>query len=663
MLRFDQFLCSEPSFANAREWLVTNGTGSYAAGTVSGILTRRYHGLLIAALNPPLNRTLLVNKLDVSVTYLKQDISLASNQWSVNKKDCDSLNYLQRFELNHSIPTWQYAFADALLEQRIWMEPGQDTTYVQFAFTRGSAPLALTIHVSVSCRDHHENIATGELTFDVKNISNGIEFAAEKQQAYVLSDTATAVTVGAWMQDYFHAIEDFRGLSPEDAQFRAATFDVVLEPGQMTSIIASRNANTDLDTRAALQRRRDYEQDLLQLANAQTATDTIRQLVLAADQFIAARPTKTNPDGKTIIAGFPWFADWGRDTMISLPGLTLSTGRYDVAQNILQTYAQFVDKGMLPNRFPEAGEAPEYNTVDATLWYFHAIYLYHEHTSDDQLLKALYPTLASIIDWHQRGTRYGIRVDPEDGLLFAGELGSQLTWMDVKIKDWVVTPRQGKAVEVNALWLNALSVMQYICNRLGLDATLYNELYTHAAKNFKRFWNPATGYCFDVIDTDTGDDPSLRPNQLIALALPNCPLSQAQQELILLHCTQQLYTTAGIRTLAPDEKDYIGNYGGDRVQRDSAYHQGTVWAWLVGPFIDATLNVTDDTSLTMSYLEPLLEGLLTARCIGTIAEIFEGNAPHQPRGAFAQAWSVAELLRTWQRLNQRGIMSSEVTHQ
>lgn len=656
MLSFDHSLCSDPAFATTREWLVTNGTGSYAAGTVAGNLARRYHGLLIAALSPPLNRTLLAAKLDATARYLDANYTLYCNQWSATKLELEGLRYLQAFALENSIPTWRYAFSDALLEKRIWMEPGDDTTYVQFCLTRGSGPVELMLDASVNYRDHHEHITTGEVMLDVENTSDGIMFEAETQRAYLRSRNAEAVTVAAWMQDYYHAIEDFRGLEPTDAQFRAATFRAILEPGATASIIISLNPSASLDDEAALQRRRNYDHALLEQAGVLEATDTEQRLVLAADQFIASRPTTTFPDGKTIIAGFPWFADWGRDTMISLPGLTLSTQRYDIARQILLTYAQFVDQGMLPNRFPEAGEAPEYNTVDATLWYFRAIQLYHQHTADDDLLRSLYPTLESIIDWHQRGTRFGIQLDTDDGLLYAGEHGTQLTWMDVKIKDWVVTPRQGKAIEVNALWLNALYTMRYINAQLGQETTPYDEAIALTASSFRRFWNPTTGYCFDVIDSPTGNDPTLRPNQLIALALPNCPLSDLQQQKILQHCTQQLYTLTGLRTLSPQDNDYIGNYGGDRVQRDSAYHQGTSWAWLLGPFIDAVLNVTQDVTLARSYLEPLLPALLATRCIGTISEIFEGDPPFLPRGAFAQAWSVAEVLRAWQRIEQKGII-------
>jgi predicted glycogen debranching enzyme len=656
MLTLNHALCSEPSIATTREWLVTNGKGSYAAGTVAGILSRRYHGLLIAALNPPLNRTLLVVKLDPTVRYLDQDYSLHCNQWSENKLELDGLQYLQNFTLDGSVPTWRYAFADAVLEKRVWMEQGHNVTYVQYTLVRGSAPLDLTLDASVNYRDYHENSATGDVMLDVSTVTNGIEFSSDVQRAYLRSDHATVVTAAAWMQDYYHAIEDFRGLEPTDAQFRAATFDVTLNPGESVAVVASLNPDADLDATAALARRQHYDQQLLAQADCTDASPVVQHLVLASDQFIADRPTTQFPDGKTIIAGFPWFADWGRDTMISLPGLTLNTKRYTIARQILETYAQFVDEGMLPNRFPEAGEAPEYNTVDATLWYFRAIHLYYDHTGDDDLLRRLYPTLEAIVDWHRRGTRFGIRVDPDDGLLYAGEPGTQLTWMDVKIKDWVVTPRQGKAVEVNALWLNALQTMRLIATRLRKDDTPYDKLLTLATTNFKRFWNPTTDHCFDVLDGVTGDDAALRPNQLIALALPNCPLDAQQQQKILEQCKKQLYTLAGLRTLSPRDNDYIGQYGGDRVRRDSAYHQGTTWAWLLGPFIDAVINVTGDYELARAYLEPLLHSLLTVRCIGTVSEIFEGDAPFRPRGAFAQAWSVAEILRAWQRIEQGGII-------
>jgi predicted glycogen debranching enzyme len=377
----------------------------------------------------------------------------------------------------------------------------------------------------------------------------------------------------------------------------------------------------------------------------------VRHLALAADQFIVRRPSPDDPEGRSVIAGYPWFGDWGRDTMISLPGLTLATGRAEVARSILRTFARFVDQGMLPNRFPDAGETPEYNTVDATLWYFEALRAYHTAAGDEVLLRDLWPTLQEIIAWHQRGTRYHIRVDPADGLLYAGEPGVQLTWMDAKVGDWVVTPRMGKPVEVNALWYNALRIMADFACRLDQPADDYQAGAEKTLAGFARFWNETAGYCFDVLDGPDGHEATLRPNQILAVSLPYSPLTTRQQQAVVDVCARHLLTPHGLRSLAPGDPAYVGHYGGGPRQRDAAYHQGTVWAWLMGPFISAHLRVYQNPALARSYLLPLLRSL-ASNCVGSISEIFEGDPPFLGRGCIAQAWSVAEVLRAWQEISQ-----------
>jgi predicted glycogen debranching enzyme len=362
------------------------------------------------------------------------------------------------------------------------------------------------------------------------------------------------------------------------------------------------------------------------------------------------RRLPADAEGKSVIAGYPWFSDWGRDTMISLPGLTLVTNRRDVAARILVTFAHHVREGMVPNRFPDEGQAPEYNTVDATLWYLEAIRAYHAMTGDDDLVRRLFPTLEEIIDWHRRGTRYQIHADPADGLLYAGQDGVQLTWMDAKVDDWVVTPRVGKPVEINALWYNALGTMAEFARHLERPAHLYSDLAAHAAEGFARFWNEAAGYCYDLIDGPTGNDPALRPNQLFAVSLPYSPLTPAQQRAVVDVCARHLLTSHGLRSLDPGDPAYVaasaGHYGGDRRQRDAAYHQGTAWGWLIGPFVSAHLRAYGNRALARSFLQPLLRHLAD-HGVGSLSEIFDGDAPFTPRGCFAQAWTVAEVLRAW----------------
>ena len=365
------------------------------------------------------------------------------------------------------------------------------------------------------------------------------------------------------------------------------------------------------------------------------------------------RPLPGETAGDSVIAGYPWFGDWGRDTMIALPGLTLSTGRPEVAKSILRTYASFVDRGMLPNRFPEAGEVAKYNTVDATLWYFEAARQYVNATRDEELVEELFPTLADIVHWHVQGTRYNIHVDPSDGLLFAGEPGNQLTWMDARVGGEPVTPRIGKPVEVNALWYNALLSVTQFSRLLKKPAAEYKSLAERVRASFKRFWNEAKGYCFDVIDGPAGHDASLRPNQLIAVSLPESPLTPVQQRSVVEACARHLLTSHGLRSLAPEDSSYRGHYGGDPHERDAAYHQGTVWGWLLGPFALAHLRAFRDPVTAASFLEPMAEHLKT-HGLGTASEIFDGDPPFTPRGCFAQAWTVAEILRAWMAVRRSG---------
>jgi predicted glycogen debranching enzyme len=368
--------------------------------------------------------------------------------------------------------------------------------------------------------------------------------------------------------------------------------------------------------------------------------------VLAADQFIVRRPLNDDPEALSVIAGYPWFGDWGRDTMIALPGLTLSTGRPEITRRILRTFARFVDRGMLPNVFPDAGEEPEYNTVDAALWYFEAVRQYYESTEDREFLREIYPVLEEMIEWHQRGTRYGIKADPQDGLLAAGEAGVQLTWMDAKVGDWVVTPRIGKPVEINALWYNALVSMTRFAAILKKPSNVYSSAAWDVERSFGRFWNEEAGCCFDVIDGPDGNDASMRPNQILAVSLPASALSSLRQRAVVDACARELVTSHGLRSLAPGDPAYVPHYGGGPRERDGAYHQGTVWGWLLGHFALAHLRVYNDPARAASYLEPMAHHL-NVHGLGSASEIFDAEAPFTPRGCTAQAWTVAEILRAW----------------
>ena len=438
--------CSDPAVAGAKEWLVTNGIGGYGMGTVGGFRTRRYHGLLVAALDPPLGRTLLVAKLDEAATYEGHAFALAANRWASGVMAPFGYVHLDRFHLEGTTPVWTFALADALVEKRVWMQPGANTTYVRYDLVRASGPLTLSVRALVSYRDYHSLMHGGSEPMPVRPVEHGVRVDAfDGATPIFLRGEGSAVTLEpAWYRDVWLEVEAYRGLDAAEDMFHAAAFEVTLDEGGSFTVVASTDADAPRDGRAAYAERQRHEAVLLREAALDEESPELRQLVLAADQFVVRRPTDTDAEGKTIIAGYPWFGDWGRDTMIALPGLLLATGRPDTAARVLRTFARFVDRGMIPNRFPDAGEEPEYNTVDATLWFIEATRATVEATDDEALLRDLFPVLEDIVDWHRRGTRYGIRV-ADDGLLRAGEPGVQLTWMDAKVGDWVVTPRIGQA--------------------------------------------------------------------------------------------------------------------------------------------------------------------------------------------------------------------------
>jgi predicted glycogen debranching enzyme len=647
-IAFSRSIINNLEFAQSKEWIVTNGIGGYASGTIANLLTRRYHGLLIAALQPPLGRTLLVSKLDETITYANQTIPLFTNRWFGEIFEPHGYQHIEYFHLDGSIPVWAFSISDALLEKRIWMQNGKNTTYVQYHLIRASGALKLSAKAMVNYHDHHAATVGEGWNMQVLKVENGMQVNPfiSAVPFRILCPEASVQIHNEWYRNFELLMEKYRGLIDTDDHLFAGELNVTIEPGQTVTFILSSEDNPNLDGRSAYKERKKYEQKLIDLAPTIPG-----QLSLAADQFIVDRSTSANPDGKSIIAGYHWFGDWGRDTMISLPGLTLATGRTEIARSILSTFSEYIDQGMLPNRFPDAGEKPEYNTVDATLWYFEAIQAYYLKTKDLSLIQTLYPKLEDVITWHLNGTRYGIRVDPQDGLLFAGEGGVQLTWMDAKVGDWVVTPRMGKPVEINALWYNALMVMVDFAKLLDKEYKKYSTLANRVKTNFAKFWNDEGGFLFDGIDTPNGVDKTIRPNQLIAASLSYSPLSKEQQKATVDNATRYLLTPHGLRSLAPTEQGYIGHYGGDMYHRDGAYHQGTVWGWLIGPFISAYLRAYQNPMLAKSFLTPLINQLSDLG-VGSIGEIFDGDAPFNPRGCIAQAWSIAEVNRVLDEIAQ-----------
>lgn len=663
--------CEDAESALEREWIATNGLGGFASGTIAGALTRRYHALLLAALHPPLGRTILVAKFDETATAGGEEFRLYTNVWSTGLEQPPGCRWLRRFDVLDGVPTWCYEFGGGRLHKRVWMEHGANTTFVQYAWN-GPGPIELAGRLLVNNRDYHRLTPGDQRQMSIEPHAGGLRIrsgdgAGATIDARLLAPSTAQVAwtpTHEWYRGFRLDFERSVGYEHFDDHLCAGVARFLLRPGDAVALRlaavstpagsdATSAATGDIGGRAALAREVGRARALIATARAaipelDDAPVAVRQLVLAADQFVAARPTADNPTGHTIVAGYPWFTDWGRDTMISLPGLTLSTGRYDLAREILRTWARHVDQGMIPNRFPDAGDAPEYNTVDATLWYIQAIDAYWRATGDRATLRELFPVLRDIVAWHVRGTRYGIRVD-DDGLVRAGVEGVQLTWMDAKVHGRVITPRVGKPVEISALWHAGLRSLEAFARELGEPAAgaEFALLADRARASFERFWNAERGCLYDVLDGPNGADGRVQANQIFAVSLDHSPLTREQQKAVVDTVERELLTWFGLRTLATSEPLYHGRYQGDIVSRDEAYHQGTAWGWLLGPFVIAHDRVYRDAAAARCYLEPLF-GQLWTHALGTLPEIFDGDPPHQPRGCYAQAWTVAEALRAWQ---------------
>jgi predicted glycogen debranching enzyme len=642
--------------AAAHEWLLTNGRGGFAAGTVAEANTRRYHGLLTAALTPPVGRTLLVAKIDVTACYRGRDWALFSNEFADGTVAPHGHRLLESFTLEDGLPIWRYALADAVVEKRLLMVADSDTTLLQLRVVRASAAVTFTLTPLCTYRDYHGH-TTGGWTPQLEPLADGFALTAfaGARPYRVTCAGARYDHDPAWYWHFHHRVERERGLDDGEDLFRPGRLTLSLAENATAEIVVTADDAPAPPFADALAQQRRHAAQLTAFL-PEESPDWIRQLALAADQFIVERRPAGATAGRTVIAGYPWFADWGRDTFIALTGLALVPRRFEAAAEILRTYAAHLSEGMLPNRFPDNSGAAEYNTVDASLWYLHAVQQYDRRAGEPALAAELYPVLREIIAAYRRGTRYGIGVDPDDGLLRAGEPGAQLTWMDAKVGDWVVTPRHGKPVEINALWYNALAFMATLAQRLGRDddAVDFAAQAERVRIAFDRYWNPLHGYLCDVIDGPEGDTDSrgrtcdirLRPNALFAVALPFSPLSLHRQKPVVDVCLRDLLTPRGLRSLAPGEAGYIPHYGGGPRERDGAYHQGTVWAWLIGPFTDAHYRVYGDAAKARSYLEPFALHLAEAG-LGSISEIFDAEPPFTPRGCTAQAWSVAEVLRAW----------------
>jgi predicted glycogen debranching enzyme len=656
-----------------REWLVTNGLGGYASGTVSGAVTRRYHGLLIAALPAPLGRVVMWSHVSEFLRFSDDDVvSLGAEERAGGQLDLKSADYLTEFRLEDGLPVWTYRVRQVVVEKRVLLPHLQNTVHISYRVIAGAKPPRLELRPAFHFR-HHEAPVDDDLVapYKLTAVDGRYEITAPRRKLpplrMRLCGCKSAFTIApSQIHEVVYRIEQQRGYTYQGELWSPGFFRVDLTEQNTATLIGSTEPWDIIDVLGpedVLAAERERRARLLHAAIPKARQAFSAELVFAADQFVitpagrfeeAARAHAAGDEVRTVIAGYHWFTDWGRDTMISLEGLSLITGRWLEAGYILRTFARYVRDGLIPNMFPDGAKEGKYHTADATLWFFHALNRYLEHTKDRNTLGSLLPVLIDIADHHLRGTKFNIHVDPNDGLLVQGEEGYQLTWMDAKMGDWIVTPRRGKAVEINALWHNALRLLAGWLRETGdvAVAERYEKHAERACASFnKRFWFAEGGYLYDVVDVDGGsaNDPSLRPNQLLAISVDHPLLDAERWKSVIDIVEKNLLTPLGLRTLSPDDPEYKPIYAGDLRSRDGAYHQGTVWAWLIGPFVDAWLKVhPHDRATARKFLARFPQHLSEAG-IGTISEVFDAREPHNPGGCIAQAWSVAEVLRAWSK--------------
>jgi len=632
-------------YGRESEWLVSNGIGGYASGTIAGMPTRGYHGVLVAALAPPVDRRVVVPALVETITVGGRDIDLSCLRWVGGTVAPETVEALTSFRLEGLIPAWRYDCAGVVLEKRLWMDHGSNVTRVEYLLLAAPGPVTLKVGLLSDSRDYHSRSFASDWLPEIYVIADGLNVNSGEVQLFARLDGAAAEVDGEWWRNFDLAKEKARGLTDVEDHVHVGTLRCNLCVGQPSQLVLSVGQDLPISA-SALRDEKRRQLDLLQSANTVAAPSWIDRLIIAADQFVVRRFLHDGTPAHTVVAGYHWFADWGRDTMISLPGLTLVTGRPEIARSVLMAFADVMDEGMIPNRFPDAGTEPEFNTVDATFWFVEAIAAVDKAEPDEAFLREMYPSICSVIESLIKGTRFGIQIDPSDGLVRAGVPGVQLTWMDARVGDWVVTPRIGKPIEVNALWISNLRFAIDAGRRLGKPVATFEALLAAAISGFARFWNEQRGYCYDVLDGPDGHEEHLRPNQIFAVRAATGALTQEQCQKVLTAVEGALLTPCGLRSLAPDDRAYIPHYGGDQTSRDGAYHQGTVWAWLIGPFIEAHLDQHKDPNRALEILSPLADQL-RIEGLGCIGEIFEAAAPFAPRGCIAQAWSVAEVLRAW----------------
>ncbi len=650
------------------EWLVTNGLGGYASGTITGVPTRGYHGLLIAAFPAPLGRRLLFSHLSERLRLRDGTrIQLGGEVDQPGKRHLADVGHLAEFRLEQGLPVWRYEVEGLVLEKRVLLPHQQNTVFIRYRLLEGDTPVRLKLMPFAHHRPHDAPVSSAPPdSFRFSQVDHKYELWCGTElpplRLSVKAERSAFTVERTTIPEVFYRIEEDRGCDCHGLLWSPGYFRADLSrdaPVVLSASTESWEVMESLDADQAWDVEQQRRRHLLASAGQNAGDGLAAELVLAADQFLVTPVGRTvdatwvhaaGGEARSVIAGYPWFTDWGRDTMISLEGLTLTTGRTAEAGHVLRTFAHSIRDGLLPNLFPEGEQEGLYHTADATLWMFHAMDRYVQLTGDRVTLEVLLPALQDIVDHHLQGTRFGIGVDPADGLLRQGAAGYQLTWMDAKVEDWVVTPRRGKAVEINALWYNALKLMEgwlgefhgpVAAEPIGQHASRVRDSFN------RRFWYEKDGYLYDVVDGEGGDDPACRPNQLLAISLPNPVLDQSHWPTVMKTVEEKLLTPVGLRSLSADHPDYKPVYEGDRWARDAAYHQGTVWAWPIGPFVDAWLKTFPDRRDEAHELLQAFRGHMGEACIGSISEIFDAEPPFKPRGCIAQAWSVAEVLRCW----------------
>ena len=657
MYRFGSDAYADFETGIKREWIVTNGLGGYASSTIIGANTRTYHGLLVAALTPPVRRMVMLSSLDEEIVVEDATHQLASHRYQ-GAVHPGGFGYIREFRMQ-PFPKTTFAVEGMVIEKEVFMPHGHNTTLINYRISNPGAPAVMRIFPLVNLRNFHSTTKSSDFDFTRDVLSSDFDFTGqvldtgvvvrasgaypkELPSLFLQCDTGRFFEGGRWYYNFEYDMERFRGQPYVEDNYNPGYFLLPIEKGSSRFSIS---ASTQLQDVHNIQELRKTEvQRLRELIDRSGLSDEFAvKLVCAADSFVVHR---SSTGASTVIAGYHWFSDWGRDALISLPGLTLVTRRFDEAGQILTTFAQHIEDGLVPNRFPDAGDGADYNTVDASLWFINAVYQYLKYTGDMELIAGLWGTMCDIIASYRDGTRFGIHMD-DDGLVMSD---GQLTWMDAMAGDLMFTPRAGKACEINALWYNALKIMEELAPGFGDDPREYSRMAGCTRMSYAKFWNETAGCLYDVIDVAGRGDSSVRPNQIIAVSLPFSVLPPEQEQKIVAVVEDELLTPMGLRTLSKSDPEYKGHCMGDMYSRDSAYHQGTVWAWLMGSFVTAYCKVNGYSPAARARAKALFEPFashLSDAGIGTISEIFDGDHPHEPRGCISQAWSVAELLRSY----------------